>query len=69
MAKDLVETLTGVGETIKSGLQGMKNASAPPGPGKAAAPLIDTPSGKARINPDGSPPTVVVDDSITKKNF
>ena len=71
MAKDLVDTLQGVGDTIRSGLLGLKNMSAPPGPGKGAPALIDTPSGPARINADGSPPTPVqkVDDSIQKRSF
>jgi hypothetical protein len=68
MADDLVKTLTNYGETIKSGIRALKNWTAPEGPGWAAPPLIDTPSGKARINRDGSPP-VLVDDSIKKVPF
>lgn len=58
---DLVETLTGVGETIKAGVRGLKNLAAPPGPGTAAPPLGKDASGNpVRYNKDGSPPTPVI---------
>jgi hypothetical protein len=56
---DLVETLLGVKETAKAGMRGLQNIAAPPGPGKAAAPLGQSPSGPVRYSKDGSPPTPV----------
>jgi|WetSurMetagenome_2_1015567.scaffolds.fasta_scaffold57950_6 hypothetical protein len=56
---DLVEVLKGVGDNIAAGGRGLKNLAAPPGPGQAAPPLGDSPSGPVRYNKDGSPPTPV----------
>jgi hypothetical protein len=75
---DLVETLTGVRDTIKAGVRGLNNLAAPSGPGQAAPPLGNSPSGPVRYNKDGSPPTPVnpdgsarnVDNSgLTKEKF
>jgi hypothetical protein len=63
---DLTETLTNVGETMKAGVRGLKNLSAPPGPGQGAPALGQTPSGPVRYSKDGSPPTPVNPDGSAK---
>jgi hypothetical protein len=61
MAEDLVGSLAGVGDAIKSGVRGLKNLAAPQGPGVASAPIGQDASGNSvRYNRDGSPPTPVV---------
>jgi len=59
MADDLVGTLTKVGDTIKSGVRGLKNLSAPEAPGGRPIPPQPGPGGII-YNRDGSPPTPVV---------
>ena len=73
MAKDLVESLTGVGDTIKAGVRGLKNFLSPPGPGQAAGPLGKDASGNpVRYDKTGLPPTPVVNTNtgqFSKKKF
>jgi hypothetical protein len=70
---DLVETLTNVGDTIKSGVQGLKNLAAPEAPGGSPIPPQPGPGG-IRYNRDGSPPTpqveaIQVGKSVKKEAF
>jgi hypothetical protein len=68
MAEDLIETLKGVGDTIKSGSLALKNMSAPEGPGQSAPPLgQDASGGAVRYNKDGSPPTPVNKDGSERE--
>ena len=73
MASDLADALTGVGDTIKAGVRGLKNLAAPPGPGQAAGPLGKDASGNlVRYDRAGLPPTPVINTNtgdFSKKKF
>ena len=67
---DLIESLKNAGDTIKTGLLAVKNASAPSSPsGPVAGPLGKDASGNpVRYNRDGSPPMPVttIDSKVRK---